>query len=221
MAEVEFHPVLKTPFERDLVDCPSALALVHGRMIVPWRVEMGAIVRRELHALDGPSLPVRQILLLEPGKERQDLRQTLLMIDVLDRGPKSRRVGWDVVLQRRGNSINRRAIVFSTKIESALGRASAFSALSRVCMAPVMTNGKAEGPDAGSLDRPFQTRRGPRAVRCAGRRGSAAGKARVRIRPASQVGETPRKTKRARDGDCGEDRRPPEIHRRRTDRPIA
>ena len=103
MAEVEFHPALKTPFERHLVDRPGALALVHGRMIVPGRVEMGAVVRRELHALDGPSLPVRQILLLEPGKERQDLRQTLLVVGIFDLGAKPRRVGWDVVLQRRGN----------------------------------------------------------------------------------------------------------------------
>ena len=103
MAEVEFHPGLKAPFERHFVDRPGALALVHCRVVVPRRVEMGAVVSCELHALDRPPLPVRQVLLPEAGKEWQDLRQALLMIDVLDLGSKPRRVGGNVVLQRRGN----------------------------------------------------------------------------------------------------------------------
>src|SRR5271166_83312 len=50
MAEVELDAALETPFERDLVDRPGALALVHRRVIVPRRVEMRAVVGRKLHA---------------------------------------------------------------------------------------------------------------------------------------------------------------------------
>ena len=63
MAEVEFHARLKAPFERHFVDRPRALALIHCRMVMPGRVEMGAVVSCELHAFDRPSLPVRQVLL--------------------------------------------------------------------------------------------------------------------------------------------------------------
>ena len=38
-----------------------------------------------------------------PGKERQQPRQTLLVIDILDFGPGARRIGGDIVLQRHGN----------------------------------------------------------------------------------------------------------------------
>ena len=89
MAEVELHPGLKAPFERHFVDRPGALAAVHRRVVVPRRVEMGAVVRRELHALDRPSLPVRQVLLLEPRKERKNLREALLVVDVFDSRARS------------------------------------------------------------------------------------------------------------------------------------
>src|SRR5208282_2451944 len=103
VTEIEFYPALEAPFERNLVDRPGALPLVHRRMAVPGRVEMRAVVGRQLHAFDRPPLPVRQILLLETRKERQDLRQTLLVIDVLDLRAEPGRVGRDVVLQRSRN----------------------------------------------------------------------------------------------------------------------
>src|SRR5208283_5017334 len=40
---------------------------------------------------------------LEAGKERQDLRQALLMIDVLDLRAEPGRIGGDIVLQRHRN----------------------------------------------------------------------------------------------------------------------
>jgi hypothetical protein len=64
---------------------------------------MGAVVGRELNPLDRPTLPVRQVFFLQPGKERQDLRKALLVIDVFDPGAKSRRVRGDVILKRHGN----------------------------------------------------------------------------------------------------------------------
>jgi len=62
MAEVEFHPRLEAPLERHFVDRPGALPFVHRRMVVPGRVEMSAVVSRERHAFDRPSLPGRQVL---------------------------------------------------------------------------------------------------------------------------------------------------------------
>jgi hypothetical protein len=44
MAKVELDPGLETPVERNFVDRPGALALVHRWMIVPGRVEMRAVV---------------------------------------------------------------------------------------------------------------------------------------------------------------------------------
>ena len=68
MTEVEFHAGLKAPFERDFVDRPGAFAFVHRRMVMPGRVEMGAVVSCELHTFDRPSLPVRQSSFSSPGK---------------------------------------------------------------------------------------------------------------------------------------------------------
>src|SRR5438552_9886657 len=61
---------------------------------------MGAVVGGELHLLDRPALPVRQILRLQPFEELQHARQALLVVDVLDRGVASWRIGGHVVLQR-------------------------------------------------------------------------------------------------------------------------
>src|SRR5208337_4398710 len=102
MAEIEFYPALEAPLERNLVDRPGALPLVHRWMVVPGRVEMGAVVGRQLHPFDRPTLPIRQVLLPEAREERQDLRQALLVIRVLDLRAEARRVSRDIVLQRRG-----------------------------------------------------------------------------------------------------------------------
>src|ERR1700730_902389 len=70
---------------------------------MPGRVEMRAVVGRELHLLHRPALPVRQILGLEPLEERQQLRQTLLVVEILNGRIGARRIGRRVVLQRYGN----------------------------------------------------------------------------------------------------------------------
>src|SRR6266446_9951276 len=72
-------------------------------MKVPGCIEMSAVVGGELHLLDRPALPIRQILRLQPFEELQHARQALLVIDVLDRGMASRRIGGHVVLQRHRN----------------------------------------------------------------------------------------------------------------------
>src|ERR1700704_453228 len=72
-------------------------------MKVPGRIEMGTIVGGELHLLDCPALPIRQILGLQPLEELQHARHALLVIDVLDGGMSARRIGRHVVLQRHGN----------------------------------------------------------------------------------------------------------------------
>ena len=56
VAEVELHPGLQAPVERDLVDGGGAFPFVHGRMVVPWRVDVRAVVSGEMHALNRPSL---------------------------------------------------------------------------------------------------------------------------------------------------------------------
>src|ERR1700688_197498 len=72
-------------------------------MKMPGRIEVGAVMGGELHLLDRPALSVRQILGLQSLEELQHARQALLVIDVLDRGMPSRRIGRHVVLQRHGN----------------------------------------------------------------------------------------------------------------------
>src|SRR5579883_2650300 len=83
MAEVELDGRLQAPFERHLVDGPGALAAIHGGMEVPGRVEMGAVMGREVDLLDRPALAVGQILRLQPIEELQHPWQPLLMVDML------------------------------------------------------------------------------------------------------------------------------------------
>src|SRR5712671_5872598 len=72
-------------------------------MKVPRRIEMGAVVGGKIYLLDRPALSVRKILGLQPLEELQHARQSLLVIDVLDRGMPARRISRHVILQRHGN----------------------------------------------------------------------------------------------------------------------
>ena len=72
-------------------------------MKVPGRIQMRAVVGGELHLLDRPALPVRQIFRLQPVEELQHPRQALLVIDVLDGRMPARRIGRHVVLQGNGD----------------------------------------------------------------------------------------------------------------------
>ena len=100
MSKVEFDAGLKAPFERNLLDGPCAFAAIHGRMVVIGRVEMGAVMGRELHRLHRPALTVGQIARLKPRKEAEHARQALLVIVILDARIDAGRIGRHVVLQR-------------------------------------------------------------------------------------------------------------------------
>ena len=63
------------------------------------RVEMGAVVGREIDVLDRPALAVRQVFLLEAGEETRDLAGRVLVLVILDLGPERRGIGNDVVLE--------------------------------------------------------------------------------------------------------------------------
>src|SRR5260221_5172173 len=67
------------------------------------RIEMGAVMGRQLDRLHRPALAVRQIFSLEAFKETQHPRQALLVIVVLYDGMDAWRIGRHVVLQRHGN----------------------------------------------------------------------------------------------------------------------
>ena len=70
---------------------------------MPGRIQMRAVVSRELDLLHRPTLPVRQVLGLQPFEKLQHARQALLVIDILDGRVPSRRIGGNVVLQRHRN----------------------------------------------------------------------------------------------------------------------
>src|SRR5437762_7450706 len=72
-------------------------------MKVPGRIEMGAVMGRERYLFDRPTLAIGQILGLQSFEELQHARQTLLVVDILDRGMIARRIGRYIVLQRHGN----------------------------------------------------------------------------------------------------------------------
>jgi hypothetical protein len=63
------------------------------------RIEMGAVMGRELHRLHCPALCVRQIFGFQAFKKPQHARQALLVIVVFDDRIDARRIGRDVVLQ--------------------------------------------------------------------------------------------------------------------------
>jgi hypothetical protein len=92
-AEVELHAGLEAPFERHLVDGDGALALVHRRMEVIGRVEMRAVMGRQVDVLDRPALAVGQILFLEAGEEAGDLAGRVRVLVILDLGPERHGIG--------------------------------------------------------------------------------------------------------------------------------
>ena len=103
MAEVEFHARLKAPVEIDFVNRDRALrsagTLVHRRVKVIWRVQMRAVVRAQLNRFHRPHGFVRQIRLLQAGKERLHLVKRVLMVEILDLRRKCRRIGDNIVFE--------------------------------------------------------------------------------------------------------------------------
>jgi len=67
------------------------------------RIEMGAVMGRQLHRLHRPGLSVRQIFGLEAFEEPQHSRQALPVVVILNDRIDARRIGRHVILQRHGN----------------------------------------------------------------------------------------------------------------------
>jgi hypothetical protein len=99
-SEIELHAGPVAPVQRNLVDGGSGLAAIHGRRVVPGRIEMRAIVGRERDAFDRPALAVRQVFALQAGEEFLQHRDRLTVSQVLDRWFETRRVRGHVVLER-------------------------------------------------------------------------------------------------------------------------
>ena len=103
VAKVQLHAGLKAPLQRHLVDGPGLLLLaqrlVHGAVEVVGRIEVGAVVGRELNLLDRPAFAVGQVFLLQAGKEGLDLADGVFVGEVLDLGREGGRVGDDVVFE--------------------------------------------------------------------------------------------------------------------------
>jgi hypothetical protein len=78
---------------------------------VVGRVEVGAVVRGNLEALQGPALAARQIRDRRAGEEGDHVGGRGTVVDVLDLGPMTRRIGGDVGLEgdREINNATRHA----------------------------------------------------------------------------------------------------------------
>ncbi len=75
---------------------------IHGRVEVVGRIQVGAVVRRQLHHLHRPAFTIGQVLLLESGKEGLDLRKGVLVGEVLDLGREGGRIAQHIVLEKDG-----------------------------------------------------------------------------------------------------------------------
>ena len=67
----------------------GAQGLVLGRVEVVGRVEVRAVVRRRAAPAPRPALAVGQVFLLQAGKEGRDLREGVLVAEILDLGAKA------------------------------------------------------------------------------------------------------------------------------------
>ena len=99
MAEIELDAGLEAPLQRDLVDRDRPLAPIHGRGEVIGRVEMGTVMRDQLDLFDRPGLAIGQIALSQPGKEAEQARDRLIMVDIGDLGAKAFGVGNHIVFK--------------------------------------------------------------------------------------------------------------------------
>jgi hypothetical protein len=67
-AEIEPDTGAHAPVERDLVDRQRRRAGVLGRVVVPERVHVGAVVGRDPHPLDRPALALGQFVRRQAGE---------------------------------------------------------------------------------------------------------------------------------------------------------
>ena len=100
-AEVEFHTAAETPLQRYLVDGDGPLAVVHGGVVVPGRIHVGAGMSGGLEEFDRAALPLQQ-LVRRDAEGLLQLPRALQMIEVADAGPHARGIGSDTGLQRDG-----------------------------------------------------------------------------------------------------------------------
>ncbi len=75
-------------------------AAVLGRVVVPGRVHVGAVVGGDADPLDRPALALGQFVDREAGERAGELRRPLVVPDVVDLHRLERRVGRDVVVER-------------------------------------------------------------------------------------------------------------------------
>src|SRR5262245_13719877 len=77
MTEVQLDAWLETPLQRNLVDGDGPPALVHGGGEMPGGVQMRAVVRGDVDALDRPALAIRQVRGAQAREEGTHLRCAL------------------------------------------------------------------------------------------------------------------------------------------------
>ena len=66
--------------------------LVHGAVKVVGRVQMGAVMGRQIHQLHRPAFAIGQVFLFQAGKKRLNLLESVFVGEVLDLWRESRRV---------------------------------------------------------------------------------------------------------------------------------
>ena len=96
IAKVQLNAALHEPFERYLVNCDGPLAAVDGRVIVPGRVHVSAVVGAELDTLYRPTFAVGQIAWLETGKKGAYLLGGVLVSVLFDLRQHERRIRLNV-----------------------------------------------------------------------------------------------------------------------------
>src|SRR6516162_4162358 len=139
MAEVELDAGLEAPLQGHLVDAQRRFAAVHGGGEVVRRVEVRAVMGRDLDALDGPAFAVGKIAGRKARKEGAYHRGAFLVIDVGDPGLEAGRIGGNVALERYGN------------VDDAAGQGtSSLVAVSLVAISPVAVSPIAVSPVAVS-----------------------------------------------------------------------
>jgi hypothetical protein len=98
-AEIELDARPVAPVEWNFVDGGGGLAVIHGRGKVPGRVEMGAVVGRQVDPPDRPALALRQVLAREPRKVSLQQRDHVPMGVISNGRSASRRVRLHVIFE--------------------------------------------------------------------------------------------------------------------------
>jgi hypothetical protein len=92
----------KKPVERHLVDRHHPFAVDRSRLVMDRRVHVGAVVRRDLYALESPAFAMRQVLPSQPREVVEQHRGILGVGTIFDLRPHERRIKHGIVVERRG-----------------------------------------------------------------------------------------------------------------------